>query len=186
MRPSDEETARDAPAAAANGPKDPAAHLSRADRQRIWLHLQSRPWRTLAMVPAEAGVSASHAARVLAAIAGQNGEVLDLFDARGTELDHAAAEVAAAAGGSRRVLVVTPAVDEDLTTIPLAQAADAVLLCVSIGSTSLRAAGDVTAAIGKDRFLASLSLRPLRPRPRPLRALLPALLRVLKLRGSEA
>jgi hypothetical protein len=141
--------------------------------------LQSRAWRTLAVVPAEAGMPGGHAARALAAIAAENGEALDLFDARSTELGRATAEVAAAAGGSRRVLVVTGAIDEDLATIPLARAADAVLLCVSIGATSLRAAAELMAAIGKERFVGSLSLRSHTRR-------VPTTSRILQRRGSEA
>ena len=178
MTPSDDETGRD-PGAAADKRSGAGSPLPRVVRQRLWLHLQSRAWRTLAVVPAEAGMPAGHAARVLGAIAAENGEAFDLFDARSTELDCAPAEVAAAAGGSRRVLVVTRAIEEDVATVPLARAADAVLLCVSIGSTSLRAAAEVMAAIGKDRFLASLSLRARPPK-------VPSLFRVLQLRSSEA
>jgi hypothetical protein len=179
MTPSDDETDRDYPRARPDGPRGAGSPLPRLVRQRVWLHLQSRAWRTLAVVPAEAGMPAGHAAHVLAAIAAENGEAFDLFDARSTELDRAPVEVAAAAGGSRRVLVVTRAIEEDLATVPLARAADAVLLCVSIGSTSLRAVAEVMAAIGKERFLASLSLR---TRPRKV----PALFRLLQFRGSEA
>ncbi len=179
MTPSDDETEREDPGAAAGRQRRAGSPLPRIVRQRIWLHLQSRAWRTLAVVPAEAGMPVHHAARVLAAIAAENGEAFDLFDARSTELDRAPIEVAAAAGGSRRVLVVTGAIEEDLATVPLARAADAVLLCVSIGSTSLRAAAEATAAIGKERFLASLSLR---APPRKV----PALFRWLQVCSSEA
>jgi len=174
-----DEKDRDDPGCAARGPRGAGGDLPRVVRQRIWLHLQSRPFWTLAVVPAHAGLPAYHAARLLAGIAAENGEPFDLLDARGTELDHAPAEVAAAAGGSRRVLVVTRAIEENLATVPLARAADAVVLCVSIGSTSLSAAAEVMAEIGKERFLASLSLR---APPRRV----PVLSRVLQLRGSEA
>jgi hypothetical protein len=179
MRPSDDETDRNNPGIAEGRRRSEGSPLPRVVRQRVWLHLQSRAWWTLAVVPVEGGMPTHHAARVLAAIAAENGEAFDMLDARGTELDRAPAEVAAAAGGSRRVLVVTRAIEEDLATISLARAADAALLCVSIGSTSLRAAAEATAAIGKDHFLASLSLRAC---PRKV----PGLFRVLQFRGSEA
>jgi hypothetical protein len=179
MTPSDDEMDRDYLHAKAGGPRGAESPLPRLVRQRLWLHLQSRAWRTLAVVPAEAGMPTGHATRVLTAIAAENGEAFDLFDARSTELERAPAEVAAAAGGSRRVLVVTRALEEDLATVQLARATDAVLLCVTIGSTSLRAATEVMAAVGKERFLGSLSLR---TRPRKVAALH----RALQLRGSEA
>lgn len=178
MTPSDDEMDRDDRGTAADGARGAETPLPRVVRQRIWLHLESRAWRTLAVVPAEAGMPAAHAARVLAAIAAENGEDFELFDARSTDHGLTPAEVTAAAGGTRRVLVVTRAIEEDLTTVPLARAADAALLCVSIGATPLRAAAEVIAAIGKERFLASLSLR---ARPRKI----PALSRVLHFRRSE-
>jgi hypothetical protein len=141
------------------------APLSRVARQRIWLHLRGRPWRTLAVVPAEVGMPAHLAARMLASLAAEHGEDLDVFDARGTSIDRAAVEVAAASEGQRRVILLTSAIDENIATIPLARAADAAVLCVTLGATSLRAAGEVVNAVGKDRFLGSLSIRPRRPGP---------------------
>jgi UDP:flavonoid glycosyltransferase YjiC (YdhE family) len=70
----------------------------------------------------------------------------------------------------QRVVFATRSTSKSLATIPLARAADRVILCVSLGSTSIRVVEETIEQIGKERFLGSMLVgEPSRGRraPRP-------------------
>lgn len=131
----------------------------RADLQRIWLGTQRRAWRTLAVVPADAGISTYEVAGLLAALGRHHGELVVLADLREIGLNRVSAFLAAArelVEGGQRVIFAARAISENLATIPLARAADGVVLCVCIGATRIRSIEDAVEQIGREQFLGSM------------------------------
>lgn len=130
------------------------AHL-----QRVWLGTQRRAWRTLAVVPAGEGISSYEVASLITALGRYHGESVSLADLRDIRLNRVQVFLDAArelVDGGQRVVFAARSVDENLATIPLARAADAVILCVAFGRTSLSSIEETVAHIGKDRFLGSM------------------------------
>jgi hypothetical protein len=160
-----------------------AASWNRADLQRIWLGTQRRTWRTLAIVPVGEGTSSYHLAWLITTLGIHNGESVCLADVRDIHLDRARAILESAselANRGNRVIFATRSITENLATIPVARAAEGVILCVSMGSTLLDRVQETIDQIGKERLLGSMlihdagttgvAVSPVRPPPRRLQA----------------
>ncbi|HEX8790754.1 MAG TPA: hypothetical protein VF765_07365 [Polyangiaceae bacterium] len=132
--------------------------------QHLWLSLQQRSWRSLAVLPATKGIDTLPAANKLAKIAwwytGQPACVLDMRDLSLRLLEHQIRDMAAQLQGGERVLVALRGVSENPTAIPLAMAADAAVLCVELGKTDVKGAKRTLAAIGRERFLGAVLVSP--------------------------
>lgn len=132
---------------------------NQAEYQRIWLGAERRPWQTLAVVPADAGISTAEVASLITALGHHHGEAVGFADLRDIRLSDVEVFLDAArdlVGRGQRVVFATRAVGENLATIPLARAADGVILCVSLGATKLRAIEEAVRLIGKDHFFGSM------------------------------
>ena len=139
-----------------------AARWDRAEYQRLWLRMESRAWRTLAVVPAEEDLSTYEVARLIMSLGVHHGESIGLFDFRDVMLNNALAIVRAACaqmGRDERLIFAARSVKENLATVPLARAMDGVVLCASIGSTSIGLLEETIEQIGKDRFVGSILVR---------------------------
>jgi hypothetical protein len=127
--------------------------------QRLWLALQQRSWRSLAIVAAGPGMPTLDVANTLARISwwytGQPSGVVDLRDVSMRLLEHHI-RVMAAQSGEERVFLALRSIDENATAIPIAMAADAVVLCVALGKTEIRTAKKTLSAIGAARFLGTV------------------------------
>lgn len=145
-----------------------------ADCQRIWLATQTRAWRTLAIVPVDKGMQTYDVASLIAGVGLQHGESIGLADLREIRLNRVAAFLEAAqliVDRGERVVFATRSIDENLATISLARAAEAVILCVVLGSTPIGLVEEAVKQIGKERFLGSILLQaPVAPVPSHLRA----------------
>lgn len=131
----------------------------------LWFKLSRRPWRSVALVPADAGGSTADTARALADIGRQ------LRDAPVTalvqeQLDFTSAgaladEIRAFASSPERgcvVVSVPPLVVEPLGTAAV-QASDAVILCVDLGRARLASARRTMELVGRDRVAGCVLLR---------------------------
>jgi hypothetical protein len=132
------------------------------DWQRMWLHAQSRDWRTLTLVPADDRTSTLEVAVLMAKIALGHGESIHVADMRELRLKH----VDAFLDGTRwersqgdRIIFATRSAFANLATIRIARATDCAILCVSLGSTSLDSARGTIEQIGRKHFLGSLLVR---------------------------
>jgi hypothetical protein len=163
MTASDERPTRDFPGAfTANRPRAGARPWERAEYQRLWLRMERRAWRTLAIVPGEEGMSTYEVASVIMALGVHHGESIGLFDFRDIQIPRVLPVIEAACGRmsqGERILFATRSIRENLATIPLARAADGVVLCVSIGTTSIGFVEETIDQIGRDRFLGSIVVR---------------------------
>jgi hypothetical protein len=147
--------------------------LNRIDFQRIWLAAERRAWQTLAVVPADGRVSSHQVASLITALGHHHGEEVGFADLGDIRLNGVAVFLEAArelVARGQRVVFATRSIGENLATVPLARAADGVILCVSLGSTSLRSIEEAVLQIGKDRFLGSVLVDEARGVARPRRA----------------
>ena len=134
----------------------------RIEYQRLWLYMASHRWRTLAIVPAEEGLSTYEVASVIMGVGAHHGATIGVFDFRDVRLHRVLAVVADACEHvvpGERLIFATRSIKENLATIPLARAADGVLLCVSLGSTRISLVEETIQEIGKEHFLGSVLVR---------------------------
>jgi hypothetical protein len=128
--------------------------------QQLWLQLQQRSWRTLAVVSASPGVATLAAANHLAKIAwwytGQPTAVFDMRDLSLRLLEHQLRDMASQVGGAERVFIALRSTSENPTAVPLARAADAAVLCVELGKTTTKAAQKTLEAVGRGRFIGTI------------------------------
>jgi hypothetical protein len=128
--------------------------------QLLWLALQRRTWRSLAVIAASEGVETLTVADTLAKIAwGYTGQPTCVFDMRDLNLrllEHQIRDMAAQLQGGERVFVALRSINENPTAVPLAMAADAVVLCVELGRTDIKGAQRTLATIGREKFLGTL------------------------------
>lgn len=138
--------------------------LSSAEWERAWQRTQSKPWRTLAVLPADAESSdaALELAKRLVELGAEHGEDLDLANFRQIRLKRVASLLDVAefiVSGGVRLVFATTSIEESPSAAMVARAADCVILCASLGGTRLRAVEDAVEQIGKERFLGSILFR---------------------------
>jgi hypothetical protein len=128
--------------------------------QQLWLALQKRQWRSLAVISANKGVDSLAAANRLAKIAwwytGVPTCVFDMRDLSLRLLEHQLRDMAAQLQGGERIFIALRSTSENPTATPLAQAADAAVLCVELGKTDAKAARVTLDAVGRERFIGTL------------------------------
>jgi hypothetical protein len=133
------------------------------DWQKIWLAIQGRDWRSLAIIPASRGLSTLHVAQALVDVGWQHrGLPIGLADLRNVTLPYIDAvidEVRAHVYGGERVLIALGSVFENPATVPIAQAADCALLCINLGKTKIAGAEETMQQVGRPRFLGSIVVR---------------------------
>jgi hypothetical protein len=136
--------------------------------QLLWLAIQQRPWRTLAVVGASPGVATIETANMLAKLAwwyrGQPSSVADFRDLSLRLVDHQLRDVAHQVERHPIAIVIAlRSIFENPTVIPVASAVDAAVLCVHMNATKITSARETIAAIGKDKFLGTIVLRDAAP-----------------------
>ncbi len=128
--------------------------------QHLWLSLQKRSWRTLAVVGASKGIDTLKVANDLAKIAwwytGQPSAVFDMRDLSLRLLEHQLREMASDLKGGERVFIALRSTSENPTTAPLARAADTAVLCVQLGKTEAKVAQKTLDAVGLEKFIGTL------------------------------
>jgi hypothetical protein len=139
-------------------------HWDSVEMQRLWLATQKRPWRSLAVIAGSPGVDTLAVADMLARIAwwyrGQPTGVVDLRDLRLRLVEHQLEEIAELTTHGERLILALRSVSENPTVVPVAKITDAAVMCVELGTTSIRSARSAVDEIGKDRFLGSIVLKP--------------------------
>ncbi len=137
--------------------------------QQLWFSIQRLEWSTLVVVPAGPETSALDFGRPLFEVGRlAMGDRLRLLDARKVELggtaplilDMTGASPVRAAGPpwNERVLVLIEPVVSHPSGIPIALAADAALLCVEMGKSSLASARETVQILGAQRFVGCVTL----------------------------
>jgi hypothetical protein len=135
--------------------------------QKLWLAMQSRPWRSLAVVPAGAGAPPDFTV-VIANTLARTGmshlnQAFHVADATRLPLAHLvsfAEELKRYTAEGEFVLVALAPASVNPITISLAQQADAALLCVLMEEMSSTDAKKTVNRIGPSRFLGSAVFHP--------------------------
>lgn len=156
-----------APAETANWPGVPSLSM-----QHLWFSIQRLHWASLVVVPADGNSSAIDFGQPLYDVGRLAlGDRLRLLDARQVQVDKTAPLILDMAGANRphpagsqqwseRVLVMVESVLATPSAIPIALAADAAILGVELGKTSLAGARETVQILGAHRFLGCVTLPP--------------------------
>jgi hypothetical protein len=136
--------------------------LDDVELQKLWIAASRRDWRSLAIVAGSKGLATLEVANVIAKIAwwyrGYSSSVFDFRDLRLRLLEYHMRQVAEHMRQGDRAIFALRSIAENPTASPLAQAADAVILCVGIGKTLMAAAEKTIEEIGRERFIGTLIL----------------------------
>jgi hypothetical protein len=131
--------------------------------QKLWLATERRQWRSLAIMAASKSVETLGIAETLAQIAwcyrGQPSCVFDLRDLSLRLADYQIQEANAQADAGARVLIALRSAAENPTALLVAREMDAVVLCIALGETELRAAERTIEEIGRSRVLGTILVR---------------------------
>jgi hypothetical protein len=140
--------------------------------QKLWLAAEKRPWRSMAVLGASEGVETIQISELLAQLAwryrGQPSSVCDLRDLSMRLIDYEVRELRAQVEAGTRLVVALRSIFENPTATPIAQQTDAVLLCIALGETKFKGTEETIAAVGRDRIIGSIILRPRASGKRPL------------------
>jgi hypothetical protein len=139
------------------------------DARDLWLGMLRRGWKSLALVPAAPGGSASPLAQALCEIgAVYRGRPLPLLSASNLTFETVAqfidnmTRMGKATNGhddGQRLVVVLDSVISNPVGIAVALAADAVLLVIELGKSDERSAQRTVQLIGHDHFIGSVALK---------------------------
>jgi hypothetical protein len=145
-------------------PKDSALALRREAPEWLsfWLASQARPWRTLALVPGDRGLSTVELAGLLMMVGRDQGETIGVADLRDVQSSRVGAMlevVQSHVEEGERMVLATSSIADNLATIPIARAADAVLLCATLGRSSMASIQATVRRIGRERFLGGVLVR---------------------------
>jgi hypothetical protein len=146
----------------------------RTDWQRMWLRTQGLDWKTLALVPGDDQTSTLDVANLIAKLALDHGESINVADMRALRLKHVPSFLEAIrweTNKGARTILATRSTSTNLATVSIARAADCAILCVSLGSTSLSSIRATIELIGQRHFLGSLLVRGATEVTSPRRAL---------------
>jgi hypothetical protein len=143
------------------------------DWQKLWLSLRSKPWSSMAIVPAAAGGPLNFTLTIAVTLArigtthlGTPVHVADATTVSLMQLEQLSEEIRRMKQEGELVLVaLAPAVSNPIT-VTLAQAADSALLCVLFEQMALGESKRTVDRIGVARFAGSVVFRA--PPPAPL------------------
>jgi hypothetical protein len=130
--------------------------------QRLWLSLQNRKWRSLAIVPAGDGAPPDFPLRIAVTLARTGmvhlGSPIQVADASKVPLSSLASfmeEVRRCVDAGDLILVALGPITDSPISVSIAQAADAVLLCVLLEKMATAQAKRTVGEIGEGRFVGS-------------------------------
>ena len=135
--------------------------------QRLWLAVESRPWRSLALIPAGDGGNVDFSL-VIAVTLSRTGMVhlghpVQVADATQVPLQQLArflSEVRRCTNEGERLLVALPPLSNSPITTSIAQTVDAAVLCVLLEKMSFAQGKKTVSAVGQSRFLGSAIFHP--------------------------
>ncbi len=134
----------------------------------LWFAVQTRPWASIAVLPAGPGESAKDVANALYDVGAlASGGPMRMLDAREVTLTSSANVIVNMSslvsapgerrvGGPQRVVVLLASVIDVMAGIPIAMAADAVVLTVTLGKTRLDDARRTLQLVGAQRVLGTI------------------------------
>ena len=135
--------------------------------QRLWLAVENRPWRSLALIPAGEGASLDFTLVVAVTLSRTGmvhlGRPIQVADATRVPLDQLArflVEVKRATADGERLLVALPPASSSPITASIAQSIDAAVLCVQLDRMTSSQAKRTVKVVGQSRFLGTAIFHP--------------------------
>lgn len=147
------------------GPASPKPMVAREldEWARLWFSAVRHPWLSLVLVPASVETSALAAARALTeAAAGYGLRPVRLIDATQVEPSGTGAIIGTIADGTAngdQVVIAVASPEKSPVAIPIARAADAAALVVTLGVERMASARGAIAAVGAESFIGSVVVR---------------------------
>jgi hypothetical protein len=134
--------------------------------QNLWLGVEKRGWRSLAVIGAGRSVETIHLAELLAQLAwryrGQPSAVCDLRDLSMRLVDYQVREMQDQVESGVRTVVALRSIFENPTSAPVAKQTDGILMCIALGETTVKEAEETIAVVGRENVIGSIVLRPRR------------------------
>jgi hypothetical protein len=132
--------------------------------QKLWLAMEKKQWRSLAVIAASKSMETLRIAELIAELAwryrGQPSSVSDLRDLRIRLLEYEVQELQNQVERGTRLVVALRSIFENPTAAQVAKEVDAVLVCIALGETDFKAAEETIDAVGRERVIGSIVLRP--------------------------
>jgi hypothetical protein len=150
-----------APPAAARPAED--AHQRSRELQKLWFAVTRQPWSSLVVMDTAQDGGARQVAQALCQVGTlYRGAAVKLMDVQGADLSRAVPSITEMTshvleGGL--VVVVTDPVVHNATGVPVAMAADAVLLVVTLGETEQAAVQRTLELVGRERIVGVVTLQ---------------------------
>jgi hypothetical protein len=131
--------------------------------QKLWFSILRHQWSSLAIVPLTDGETSLQLACVLAEVGGiHRHRTIMTIDATKTELKRISLvleEIASEVKHGERVLVALPSLLSNVAGVPIAQAVDAVLLCVELGKADFAGARRTIELVGAGKVIGSVTFK---------------------------
>ncbi len=128
--------------------------------QQLWFSIVRHEWRSLAVMPVAPGRVGLEVANALCEVGGiHRRSPLVVFDALGLELRQVTGlveELARETAAAERTLVALDSPLANLSGVPVARAADRVLLVVELGRASFAGARKVLELVGAEKVIGSV------------------------------
>jgi hypothetical protein len=153
-------------ALAVRSPESEIATWRDPDWQRLWLAVESRPWRSLALVPAGQGASPNFTLVIAVALSRTGmvhlGSPIQVADATRVQLNQLTPfleELRRCTSTGERLIVALPSTEASPVTGSIAHSVDAALLCVMLDRMTSAQAQNTVKLVGASRFLGSAIFR---------------------------
>lgn len=144
-----------------------------AEWQRLWLAVEARPWRTLALIPAAHGAALDFTLFIAITLSrtgmvhlGSPVQVADATEVPLSQLTAFLSEVRRSTSDGARLLVALPPADKSAISVSIAQSSDAALLCVLLERMTSAEAKRTLRLVGPSRFIGSAIFHPSQIRTR--------------------
>lgn len=141
-----------------------ATNIPEGDWQHLWFLLQGTPWSALAIVPADSGIDVSAIADAFVQTGQKSGvaqlTLLNGIGVRANEVQDIVDAIETAKQRGGQVVVACDHAEDNPGALPIARAASGVLLVVRLGQSRLAAARKTVDAVGRERVIASITLKP--------------------------
>jgi hypothetical protein len=135
--------------------------------QRLWLAVEGKPWRSLALIPAGEGAPIDFSLIVAVTLSRTGtihlGRPIQVADATQVPLDllvRFLREVQQCTNDGERLLVALPPTGNSPITASIAKTVDAALLCVMLDCMSSSQAKRTVKLVGQSRFIGSAIFHP--------------------------
>lgn len=139
-------------------------HAPDEDWQRIWLSAREKDWSSLVLVPNDAGVDIGSFAESLVRTGRVHAETpVRVINGVGVQLADAqqlSETISATVARGERVIVPVDPIGDNPAAIAIVRTCSAALLIVSLGESLLTAAQATIEAIGRERIIGSVVVKP--------------------------